>query len=794
MSTPFSDAAAVSDRVRRHHARRRRRERDQRIVLAVIGISAALAALAPAAPTGTRLFDALWCAALGGAASWAGSRSRRWAWLWSAGIVAAGSVGAWVVVVAVVALGLALLGAFFESRARVLGAVVGGLAAQAALRLPSQGFFGLPSLLALVALVPLFASAYERSPLTVRTRVRRGALTVCALAFLASAGLAVASALSRNELGNAVGASKTGLEMIRNGRPGDAVPRLDDAADDFDRAHDLFAAFWTWPARLVPVVAQHRNALASASASGGQIARAGAVAAATAPYQTLKARSGAVNLGTVRGFQAPVAATATALLDAQRTLHTVRSPWLLQPVADPLASFSSQVDDALPEAQLASEALDDAPVLLGADQTRRYLVLFTNPSESRFLGGFTGSYGVLLAQHGKVSFTVGNRISQLFPGPKGESLQLPPDEQFAVRYDQYAPQSNFQNLTVSPDMPTDAALTRSLFEQYYGQSLDGVFVVDPYALAALLKLTGPVSVEGLATPLTADNAARYLLHDQYLIYGDSHDDRKDVLSEAGKATFKALTTRDLPGPREVGAALGPAVAQKRLLFYPFDKGVQPLFARIGTLGHFQLDPGSDYLSVRSANGNANKIDWFLTRSISYDAAYDPANGSVQATLKVTLRNTAPGSGLPEYMIGNLHDPSYEAGGKVPAGTNTLYLSYYTPLVVQSATLNGKPIGVEAQTELGTEVYSDFVSIPPGGTATLVYRLDGMVTAGATYHLQLLSQPLVHPDTLHVRIHSSSPAWHVDSSSGLLVAGGSGVLDAPVTVDRRFTAHFTSGRV
>jgi hypothetical protein len=791
MTTPFSDTAPPSDRVRRHHARRQRRARDQRIVLAVIAISAVLAALAPAAPTGTRLFDALWCGALGGVASWAGSRSRRWAWLWSAGIVAASSVGSWVVLAAVVALGLALLGTFFESRARVLGAVVGGLVAQAALRLPSQGFFGLPSLLAILALAPLFASAYERSPAKVRTRVRRSVLTVIALAILASAGLALASALSRSELGDAVAASKTGLEMIRNGQPGLAVPRLDAAADDFDRAHSRFAAFWTWPARLVPVVAQHREALASASASGGEIARAGAVAAATAPYQSLKAKSGAVNLDQVRGFQAPVAETAAALAAAQHTLHHVRSRWLLQPVADPLASFSAQVDGALPEAQLADEALHDVPALLGSGQDRHYLVLFTNPSESRFLGGFTGSYGVLVAHNGKVSFTVGNRISQLFPGPKGQTLHLPPDAQYAVRYNQYAPESNFQNLTVSPDMPTDAAVTRSLFQQYYGESLDGVFVVDPYALAALLKLTGPVSVEGLATPLTSDNAARYLLHDQYLIYGDAHDDRKDVLSAAGKATFKALTTRDLPGPRAVGDALGPVVAQKRLLFYPFIDGVQPLFARIGTLGQFQLDRGSDYLSLRSANGNANKIDWFLSRDISYDAAFDPHNGMVQAKLTVRLHNASPASGLPEYMIGNLHDPSYEVGGTVPPGTNTLYVSYYTPLVVQSATLDGKAIGVEDQTELGTEVYSQFVSIPPGGTATLVYRLEGMVAPGTDYKLQLLTQPLVNPDSVHVKIHSSSPSWHVTKASGLLVAGGSAVLDAPVTVDRRFTAHFAS---
>ena len=147
------------------------------------------------------------------------------------------------------------------------------------------------------------------------------------------------------------------------------------------------------------------------------------------------------------------------------------------------------------------------PGLLGAQGDRNYLILFTNPAESRFLGGFTGSFGILTAHQGKVSFTVGDRISPLFPGPKAAQLVVSGEAEFMRRYARYDPAHNLQNLTVSPDLPTDATVTRSLFKQYYGSDLDGIVVVDPYGLAALLKLTGPVQVEGLAQPLTADNAA-----------------------------------------------------------------------------------------------------------------------------------------------------------------------------------------------------------------------------------------------------------------------------------------------
>ncbi len=537
-------------------------------MLAIAAVAAVVAGYSAAAPTGFGPADALWCGGLAAAATWAGSRSRRWAWLWSAGLVAALAIGSWWALTGVAALVLGMMGAFSKARGRPLGALVGALVGVTALHLPSVGFHGTPSLVVAVALVPLFGSAYERSSPVVQRRISRGLIVAGILAVLASAAVGVSAVLARDSLSQAVTDSRAGLGQIRSGQQSLAAVRLDQASGEFDHAAHLLGAFWTWPARLVPVVAQQRDALAQASSSGSQIARTGSAAADTAPYQQLKASNGQVSIPTVVSMQQPVADTASALVAAHRNLARVSSDWLLPPVASPLADFSRQVEDALPQAQLASAALADAPGLLGAQGDRNYLILFTNPAESRFLGGFTGSFGILTAHQGKVTFTVGDRISQLFPGPKAAQLVVSGEAEFMRRYARYDPAQNLQNLTVSPDLPTDATVTRSLFKQYYGSALDGIVVVDPYGLAALLKLTGPVEVEGLSQPLTADNAAQYLVYQQYVTYGNAKDDRKDILSAAGRATFHALTTRDLPGPAAVGQALGPAVAQGRLALLP----------------------------------------------------------------------------------------------------------------------------------------------------------------------------------------------------------------------------------
>ena len=168
-------------------------------------------------------------------------------------------------------------------------------------------------------------------------------------------------------------------------------------------------------------------------------------------------------------------------------------------------------------------------------------------------------------------------------------------------------------------------------------------------------------------------------------------------------------------------------------------------------------------------------------------AYDPANGNVEATATITLHNGSPSGGLPEYLIGNLDDPSN--GGHVPVGTNSMYLSYYSPLELSSATLNGAPISVEYQTEQGAQVFSTSVRVPPGQSTVLVLHLGGSIPAGSTYRLQILNQPMVNPDAVSVKVAANSPAWKVTSSQGLLADGGQATRSGPLTQSQLFSATF-----
>ena len=188
------------------------------------------------------------------------------------------------------------------------------------------------------------------------------------------------------------------------------------------------------------------------------------------------------------------------------------------------------------------------------------------------------------------------------------------------------------------------------------------------------------------------------------------------------------------------------MAGGHLKFVSFDENAEDLLVRTGVAGAWKTNPGADWLSLRSVNVLPNKIDWFLRRSMTVDAVVDPTTGAIESTVTVTLRNLAPASGLPSYLISN--------NDGLPQGTNRDSLSLYTPHALDAITLNGTSVGAESKDGYGGRIYTLPVVLPPGGEATVVYRLKGQVVPGPVYRLDLLNQPLAHDDDVTVRIRGN----------------------------------------
>ena len=470
-------------------------------------------------------------------------------------------------------------------------------------------------------------------------------------------------------------------------------------------------------------------------------------AARLVPYDQLSPKDGKVDLDLLRSVGPPVDAAATELERAAEQVEGLDTTWLIPPLTHRMAGLRDDLRKTVPEARRAADAVALAPAMLGGTGTRHYLLLFANPAEARPLGGYVGAYGELVASAGKLELTRSGRTADLHL-PDGPP-PAPDAAGFEDRYSRLQPTSHLGNVSVSPDFGAVAVESARLYGLALATHFDGVLYVDPFGLAALLKLTGPITVDGLDEPLTEHNTATFLLQDQYTRFGDRAD-RFDFLTEASTATFRLLTNAKLPEPRRAFDALYPAVRSGRLRFVAFDPAEGDLLDQAGLSGSFPDAAGGDLISLRSSNASPNKTDAFVHRSMRYEATVNSTDGTIDALVTVRVTNAAP-LDLPAYVLSNRDLSEGIAGGR-PFGSNSSLVSFYSPLLLDRAQLDGSDVAVTSQDDAGSHVYTTMMTVDAGSTGELQLQLHGHIQLDGSYRLTVAHQPTVNDDEVTVVVH------------------------------------------
>lgn len=373
-----------------------------------------------------------------------------------------------------------------------------------------------------------------------------GLAVTAAAIVLVTVGSGLAVALASTQVRSGGSAARAALDQARDGDAPSAQAHLTGAAHDFHQASSRVNGPLTTGARLVPGLSQHLVAVRTTIDQGERISASADDLLATADYDKLQ-YDGHLDLPQVQALAAPAARMDATLAHAQRSLSDVDSDALLPPLRDQITKFNTDITGARRDADLASSLLAVTPDLFGADGPRRYLVVFQQPAELRGSGGFVGNYAELLMDQGKVTMPRSGRIVDLIDGPNKGNRTLRGPADYVRRYGRFHPEEFVQDVTFSPDFPSDAQVLKDLYPQAGGSEVDGVIAVDPTGLAALLKLTGPINVPGLVEPLTADNAVEVLTRSQYVQLPDESE-RGDILTEATRLTFEKLTASRLPAP------------------------------------------------------------------------------------------------------------------------------------------------------------------------------------------------------------------------------------------------------
>jgi uncharacterized protein DUF4012 len=140
--------------------------------------------------------------------------------------------------------------------------------------------------------------------------------------------------------------------------------------------------------------------------------------------------------------------------------------------------------------------------LLGVGQQRHFLVQTMDNAELRPGGGFTGMYGVLTIQDGRMAPFSLRDVTELDYAGNGVELgrQAPPQYSW-MKFGFWG----LRDANLSGDYPTSARLAMQVFQEEGGGPVDGDIALTPRVIAHILNVIGPIKVPQYNETITAQN-------------------------------------------------------------------------------------------------------------------------------------------------------------------------------------------------------------------------------------------------------------------------------------------------
>lgn len=391
--------------------------------------------------------------------------------------------------------------------------------------------------------------------------------------------------------------------------------------------------------------------------------------AGTFDVDALRPQDGRLDLAPFTTIQDAAATSAAELVDATAAVAAIDRDALLPPVRDAVGDLSALLTETRDGAGAVARATALLPAMLGADGPRTYLLLFQNNAEWRSLGGITGAVAAIHTDDGALSLSAQGSSSDF---PRYDDAVLPLDDEVLGIYGT-RPGRYIQNVTQVPDFAISGALAQEMWERETGETVDGVIAVDPVALSYLLEATGPVTLP-TGDELTAENAVDLLLNEVYFRY-EIPAEQDAFFAAAAAAVFQAVADGD-GDPAALLSALTRAGDEHRLLLWSAHEEDQALLADTTLAGGLPTtDDDTARFGVFLNDGTGSKMDYYVTAetAIGWDTCMVDEAGAAQgeATVSVTLTNTAPDAPLPDYITGG-------GGFGVPAGTARTVGYLYLP--------------------------------------------------------------------------------------------------------------------
>jgi len=316
------------------------------------------------------------------------------------------------------------------------------------------------------------------------------------------------------------------------------------------------------------------------------------------------------------------------------------------PISDSQKKQLVSVMDLLPKARdyiIQAQGLTGLVAwLLGVGSERRFLVQTMDRAELRPGGGFTGQYGILQIQDGRMSPFTLKDVTLIDYAENGTAIgrTAPPGYGWM----------NFGNWGVrdsnlSGDFPTTARMTMQLYQDEGGGPVDGDIAFTPTLIGHILDIIGPIKVPGYNETITSKNLEDRLHYYQQdfsaiarekQISGDySHAGRKAFTSTLGKLLLDRVRHAQIKQLENIIKVAVKDIQSRDLEIYFTNPAAEAWLVAHGYSGSIDTFATQDGFMVVQANISISKASQYV-HTTEQDSVKLDAQGGATHNLIITL--------------------------------------------------------------------------------------------------------------------------------------------------------------
>jgi hypothetical protein len=433
-----------------------------------------------------------------------------------------------------------------------------------------------------------------------------------------------------------------------------------------------------------------------------------------------------------------------------------------------------------------------AKTILGAEGTKRYLLIFQNNTEIRATGGFMGSFAEIKVHDGEIiDMTVPGGGTYDLQGLLQTNLVSPaPLQLLSGRWE-------FQDANWFADFPTSARMMLDFYEDAGGPTVDGVIAVNATYVEDLIGVLGPVKMDDYDRTINEEN---FLLEAQKIVeleYDKQENKPKAFIGDLASILLERVMDANTEDFMGLLSHANTGLRTKDIQIYFTDDDLQRQTLTLGWAGALQ-QTDSDYLLIVDTNLGGGKTDGVITQNGHLSVAIQP-DGSIINTLTVSRTH----EGIQGALFSGVNNVDY-VRIYTPRGSELLSASgfnapdedlfefteedwtvadalYFSESTKRTHTQTGTDIFEES----GKTVFGNWVQTKPGTTSTYTF----------SYRLPFTIDTLQAPKNLLTKAQSWIGVPQTNSYT-LTIQKQSGIQDRsieidfslPETLDALWTSH------